>query len=124
LFKALSAAAVITVLFLLDKAKFYRGNRQKEVLMFSIYSAAILLISPMSETHHIIVSLPALSVLIYFIFFDYKKINKIGILFLTGFAVTFLISTLLKVGILYFICFTLLISLIYYFYKPGYGKQS
>lgn len=120
LFKILCAAAVIVILFIMDKGKSFNGPR-KEILIFSIYSAGILLITPMSETHHIIVILSALSIITYNIFFKFQVFTITGIILLSLFIISFLSAALLN-GTLYFISFVLLITLIFSIYKVNYDN--
>jgi len=54
------------------------NNRERETLIFSLYMLAILLITPMCETHHLINIFPALLVIIISIFQDSQQYFKIG----------------------------------------------
>ena len=117
-FKYFCAAVVIASLFFMDKGNLLRNSR-KEILIFSIYSTSVLLISPMSETHHLIVILPALSIITYVIFFSHGIFNSLRTILLVAFISSFFFSLILKVGLFYFIAFVLLIILIFSFYRSA-----
>ncbi|HEY5500163.1 MAG TPA: glycosyltransferase family 87 protein [Bacteroidales bacterium] len=74
----LSLAPIILIQLVSRREK----STEKEILIFSLYMMAILLISPLSETHHLINLFPALSVLVVAMLQYSRRHFKIGALVL------------------------------------------
>jgi alpha-1,2-mannosyltransferase len=110
--KNISALVVLITLWLIDKNK-YINERKHQVLIFSIYSVSILLISPVSEVHHIIVLFPGLIILVNEFLLKENKFGKIQIILASSFLLTFILGTILKIGPFYFVTFSILIVILY-----------
>ena len=58
----------------------HKGTTREQTLLFSLYMLAILLINPMSETHHLINLFPSLSIVIVAMLFQSKTHWRVGLL--------------------------------------------
>jgi hypothetical protein len=75
-----SLAPIILIQFISRGQK----SMEREILLFSLYMLAILLISPLSETHHLINLLPALSVVVVATLQYSRRYFKIGAVVLSA----------------------------------------
>ncbi|GMR25060.1 MAG: hypothetical protein BMS9Abin39_0336 [Ignavibacteria bacterium] len=88
--KLISALLVVIALLIFSlkmKNIFYLKN---SIVVISLYFLGILLVSPMSETHHLIFILPALTTVTFsiFNFKSYNKLNRINIIIFFLFYIT------------------------------------
>jgi hypothetical protein len=61
--KALGAVVILVTTVIIDKRSRARMNRGEENITFALYMLTLVLASPMSETHHLVLAFPALLLL-------------------------------------------------------------
>ena len=97
-----SAIAIIAVITINYKSPIEKHGKNAPFIM-SLLFLSILLIGPMSETHHLIYILPALCLVLYDFLINKVKMNKRTIIISIMFVVTFSIGNFFKTGVYYFI---------------------
>jgi hypothetical protein len=110
----ISWLSVIVPLLFVEIRGFRSKNRNSDVWIFSLYMIAMLLLSPLSETHHLVLAFPAICLISLKLLFHERLLLKSTIAFI-GFWILFFLGNFFKYGPYYYfsllILFCLTISL-------------
>lgn len=104
--------AVFVPLIILEIFNIRKGNKYTDVLIFNIYLLSILLYSPLSETHHLTLLIPAVCVSGLVIIFRERYFKPQLILPYFSFFLCIIFAKIIKYGPFYLLAIILLYSII------------